>query len=264
MSQQNGGKFVPYAYISNNKNQAYSSNDTYGLRFTGESPEYSNGMSAFYTAEYASQKGAHNNTSTAKFKFMNFELGAKNKMFSALVGYEFLGGNGTSSFVTPYSTIHKFNGWADLFINQNPASSNVNNGLKDTYIGLTANMYDMNATARYHDFRADNVNMHYGNELDLSLSKNINKNVSVLAKFADYRKKDSNVANTTINTKKFWLQIHYSLLTTHYSLLTTHYSLQHMHMPSLIGIFFLKNIIKIFTTLIMSFQSLILFADLAH
>ncbi len=200
------GKFVPYAYLINNKNQAYSSSDTYGLRFTGESPEYSNGISAIYTAEYATQKGAHNNTSTTKFNFMNFELGAKNQMFSALVGYEFLGGNGTNAFVTPYSTIHKFNGWADLFINQNPTTSNALNGIKDTYLGLTANMYDIKATARYHDFRADSVNMHYGNELDLSVSKSFNKNVNVLAKFADYRKKDSNAANTTINTKKFWLQ----------------------------------------------------------
>lgn len=195
------GTAVPYAYLIDNKNSAASSANTYGVRFTGESPEYGNGITAFYTAEYATQKGSNNNPARVKSHYTNFELGAKNKMLSLMIGQELLSGDGTVSFMTPYATLHKFNGWADLFLTT-PAM-----GLRDCYLGLSANAYDLTATATYHDFHADSASMRFGHEIDLSVSKNFAHNINVLAKFADYRKKDtSNAANTTLNTKKFWLQ----------------------------------------------------------
>lgn len=190
------GSFVPYAYLINNKNSAATSVDTYGIRFTGESPEYSNGISAFYTAEYASQKGSNNNPSRVKSHYTSFELGAKNKMFSLMVGQELLSGNGTVSFITPYASLHKFNGWADMFV-ATPAA-----GLKDAYAGLSANAWDLTAAATYHQFRNENVNTRLGNELDVSVSKDLPNNINVLAKYADYRAKTT----ATVNTKKFWLQ----------------------------------------------------------
>lgn len=204
------GKFIPYAYLVDNKNVIWSSADTYGLRFTGESSAMMNDMSVFYTAEYADQKFAHSNPRRDSHKYMNFELGAKNSKYSAMIGYEVLGGNGTTTFQTPYSTIHLFNGWADLFINQNPASSNALNGIKDLSFTVKADIMGWNAMARYHDLKAENMSMKYGTEWNFQVDKQVHKNVNVLVKYADYRKKDVNDNNLTVDTKKFWLQTTFS------------------------------------------------------
>lgn len=98
------------------------------------------------------------------------------------------------------ATLHKFNGWADLFL------TTPTNGLEDAYVSV-GRKFDgvkflpgLNATVVFHQFDSDVSNIEYGTEWDASLGFKISR-VAFLAKYADYKAKDFGV-----DTRKFWLQ----------------------------------------------------------
>ncbi|HEY6870495.1 MAG TPA: hypothetical protein VI199_12140 [Novosphingobium sp.] len=99
------------------------------------------------------------------------------------------------------ATLHKFNGWADLFLTT-PAA-----GLQDWYGGATVKfpkaraLPGLNAAVTYHRFESDRGSLHYGNELDASLGFKLGP-VALLAKVADY-----SADRFGVNTTKAWLQL---------------------------------------------------------
>ena len=100
------------------------------------------------------------------------------------------------SFQTPLATLHKFNGWADVFLVTPPG------GLEDLYIQGTAKALGGKFSLIYHDFSAQTGGSDYGNELDFVASWSFMKNYSVLAKFALF---DGDSSIPDIN--KFWLML---------------------------------------------------------
>jgi hypothetical protein len=109
-----------------------------------------------------------------------------------------------AKFKTPLATLHAFNGWADRFL-ATPAK-----GLEDTNIKLLAKYWGMNFVVAAHEFKAETDGTKYGQEVDLSVAKNINKNLSLLVKAAQYSGESS--APTTALKKdvtKTWLQLAY-------------------------------------------------------
>ena len=123
-------------------------------------------------------------------------------------GYELLGGDARAgkSFQTPMATLHKFNGWADLFLTT--PQTRAYGGLQDWYGGL-AYRFDgvkalpgLNAAVTYHRFDSDYGNVRYGDEWDASMGFKLTKHMNVLAKYADYSAKGFGV-----DTRKFWLQL---------------------------------------------------------
>ena len=115
-------------------------------------------------------------------------------------GYEKLGAQGGKAFQTPMATLHKFNGWADLFLTT-PA-----NGIEDFYAGLSYKLPQvkalpgLNAAVTFHRFESDTGSLHYGDEWDASIGFKV-KRVGVLFKFADY---NADLFGT--DTRKFWVQ----------------------------------------------------------
>jgi hypothetical protein len=99
------------------------------------------------------------------------------------------------------ATLHKFNGWDDLFLTT-PAA-----GLDDWYGGATIKfptvhaLPGLNAAVYYHHFGSDAGSIHYGNEWDASLGFKIGR-FGLLAKCADY-----SADLFGIDTRKFWLQL---------------------------------------------------------
>jgi hypothetical protein len=98
------------------------------------------------------------------------------------------------------ATLHKFNGWADLFL------TTPNKGLRDFYLG-GAYRFDgvkalpgLNAAVAWHTFEADVGGLDYGDEWDASLGFKLGK-VALLAKYANYRAKGFG-----LDTEKLWLQ----------------------------------------------------------
>jgi len=120
------GKITGYAYFMNVDGAAAASNQTVGIRLTGEQ-ELGKGLKVVYVAGYAGQKDYKNNPGNFSLNFFEFEGGLLYKGVSAKVGFELLEGNGTQGFTTPLATLHAFQGFADQFL-VTPAS-----GIEDLY-----------------------------------------------------------------------------------------------------------------------------------
>lgn len=165
-----------------------------------------------YEAEAATQDDFRNNTANYDEEYYHIAPSVSGHGFTLTAGYEVLEGDGANAFQTPLATLHKFNGWADAFLNT-PAA-----GLEDAYLSAS---YKISGTdsivdgtklaAVYHDFDSnDSSSGDFGDEVDLSIGKSFTlpdvgqpfKGVDVLLKYADYDG-DSGVADR----EKFWLQI---------------------------------------------------------
>lgn len=109
-----------------------------------------------------------------------------------------------AGFKTPLATLHAFNGWADRFLDT-PAK-----GLEDTNLKLLAKYWGMNFVLAAHEFKAETDGSKYGQEIDLSIAKNINKNLAVMLKAANYTGETSApTAALKSDLKKTWLQVAY-------------------------------------------------------
>ena len=112
-------------------------------------------------------------------------------------GMETLGNDKTTSFATPLATLHKFNGWADVFL------ATPTQGLQDTYVKVAGKLADINLQAVYHTFDSDTQSIDFGNELNVSATKKINDHLSLGAKYADYSAGDAR--SNKVSTDKLWL-----------------------------------------------------------
>lgn len=201
-----------YYYDMEMKEAQGLSNKTYGVRATGKTP-INDDWRFMYEAEYAEQEDSGDNTTSYDVGYYHIAPAIKGFGLTAKVGYEVLEGDGTQGFQTPLATGHKFNGWADQFLNT-PA-----NGLEDLYfmlgykIGGTDTFFDgVTVKAFYHEFEAEETSTEYGDELDLVIGKNFKfseeqypfKNLNVSLKYADFEAENGSGFN---DTEKFWLQI---------------------------------------------------------
>ena len=197
-------RIVGYGYFLDFQDPAFEalSTRTLGLRLDG-SHAISDTMKLLYTAEYADQTDyADGRPGDADYYWLTLGLGFK--QFEVKLNQERLSGNGTYSLSTPLATVHAQNGWADKFL-ANPAD-----GLIDTSVAASTAVAGVKLVAIYHDYQSDNSSYDYGDEWNLLAVKPINKNLKVLAKFADYSA-DRNATNVARNpaqrtdVQKFWL-----------------------------------------------------------
>ena len=190
-----------------------TSTQTYGVRATS-SFKLSPKSSLNLMASYATQSDYGLNPGDYSVDYIAAEAGLGYGNFMLTAGYELLGGkitpNGRVAFQTPMATLHKFNGWADLFLTTPTAGANV--GLQDIYGGLAVKfpkvkaLPGLNASVVYHDFQSDVGSAKYGTEWDASLGFKIGKKLSFLAKYADY-----SADKFSTDKSIFWLQLDYAL-----------------------------------------------------
>lgn len=195
-----------------------SLHDTLGLALTGDVPVA--GAKIAYRGEYATQGDASRDTSgvvitptTGKANAYYYNLDALANISGVLVGagYEVLSGSngidGKTAFSTPLATLHKFNGWADMFL-VTPlgglCDASATLGYTDPALGK--------AMVVYHDFTTDLAmagKSDLGKEWDMLYSNNIPgvKGLNGLLKAAYYKAGD--VSGFTANTSKIWLQLDY-------------------------------------------------------
>ncbi len=192
-----------FAYLID-YNEAFAianSSQTYGGRVSGSVP-LSKAVKLNVLASYARQSAFGSNPVAYAADYGLGELGLAAKGFTLTGGYEKLGAARTAgkSFQTPLATLHKFNGWADLFLTT-PAA-----GLEDYYVSLAKvfpkvkALPGLNATVAYHAFRSDVGSTRYGTEWDASLGFKVSK-VGLLVKYADY-----NAQTFGADKKILWLQ----------------------------------------------------------
>lgn len=176
---------------------------TYGARATAALP-LARTMKLNLSASYARQSAYMDNPAHYAVDYVAGEAALTVKGWTLTGGGELLGADAGHALQTPMATLHKFNGWADLFLNT-PST-----GLKDVYVGLSTvlpkvkSLPGLTAAVTWHSFHSDVGSTHFGDEWDASLGFKVRK-VALLAKFADY-----NAKGFGSDTRKFWLQAEYA------------------------------------------------------
>jgi hypothetical protein len=184
-----------YGYFVDFEDAPAVSNRTLGVRLTGKWA-LNDAQALVYAAELARQRDYGDNPSDYEADYALVELGFDLARFSALAGYERLGGDAAVAgrqFNTPLATPHKFQGWADKFATTPSA------GIADLYLSLSARFGGATAMLVYHDFEADAGGAHYGDEWDFQLTRTFAGRHALTLKAASYAA-DELFADTT----KLW------------------------------------------------------------
>jgi hypothetical protein len=191
-------KLTAFAYLLDFDDAPASSSDSVGLRLAGEQG-FLERFTAAYTLSYAHQVDAADNPNDYESEYFLAEalLGLEG-LGSAGPGYEVLGSDdGSFAFQSPLATLHAFNGWADVFL------VTPDEGLEDFYVKATVKLpCEVAVTVLFHWFWAEDTGAELGNEVDAVLSKQVTKNVQLLAKLAVFDG-DAGLADV----QKYWLQV---------------------------------------------------------
>lgn len=108
-----------------------------------------------------------------------------------------MSGNGTYSFQTPLATAHTFNGPRRYLRGSDTAG-----GLDDYYVRASLPILGVRLTASWHDFRADEGDTDYGDELDAEINWRLDSHWLIGVKYADYQAKQ-----LAVDTRKAWLWV---------------------------------------------------------
>lgn len=191
-------RVAAFAYRLNiDRNRAFSdaltvvnANETVGLEYSGRWRALS------LAATWASQGDTGDNPENYRARYHNLEAGWAWAALRVQAGHEVLGADGGMGFRTPLATLHKFQGWADVFL-VTPGA-----GLRDRWTGLSGDLGYINWAATYHDFRSDRRSHELGRELDLLVGWKVSPRLSLQFKLAFF----DTAANSGCRDKdKAWL-----------------------------------------------------------
>ncbi len=201
-------KLTAYGYLIG------SSSDTYGLMATGK-------VGAFkYIAEVATQQDASmetddNGKPTVDALYFRGDISTNYNGFIAGVAYESLGdADGQShGFTTPLATLHKWQGFADVFLGYTAKSNTY--GLNDLYAKVGYKSADYGKVmAFYHTFSTiettDGLSDNAGSEIDVLYSYKFSNGLALLLKAALFTGEENSVITAAQNdVTKYWVQLDY-------------------------------------------------------
>lgn len=182
------GKLTAYGLLLDLEEAPALSSATWGARYEkdlvfGQDAQFGLGG----VAEFAMQRDYAENPFNYEEYYVHGELAANWRAFGVTAGYERLGGNGEIGFSTPLATLHKFQGFADVFL-VTPAD-----GIQDIYGGASYVWSPapfgtaIRLFAVYHDFRTERDSSALGNEIDAGMTVGIGDYWSVEVKGAVFR-----------------------------------------------------------------------------
>ncbi len=197
------GVTTAYAYLLDLKTVPLLSSATYGLRYEGVIPlaYYPSGdFSALVELEVARQTNYGVNPRTFELPYGKIAGGLTWYRTTISAAYERLAGNGVAAVQTPLATLHRHNGWADVFTTT-PAG-----GLREVSARVLQELPDLGPfkgpklDLRYLDFRsAGGVSQHYGKEWDADLNTSLNGWFTLGVRAAKYT-----ADRFDTNTMKVW------------------------------------------------------------
>ncbi len=189
------GTLSAYYFQIDNIDADTLSNNTFGVRYAG------NYQNIYYAAEIATQSDGGDNPNNYSTNYLLIDANYNKDNFSVGGGLEILGGDtdGGQGFTTSLATLHKFQGWADMFT-QTPAA-----GIKDFYLKGTYKINDYSMYLVFHDFNTDENSESLGSEIDFSVSKELAPKLSGLLKLASFNSSHSAYPSTD----KFWFMLSY-------------------------------------------------------
>lgn len=188
-----------------------ASTRTMGVRFAGSAK-----VEAFtlgYELEYATQSENADNPADFDVDYYLLSGTVGVGAFTFGLAQEVLGADEDAgvAFSTPLATLHKFQGWADMFLGT-PAA-----GIEDTYVTFKVVLpMGMDVVAMYHMFESDidtaNGETGYGDEFDVALTKKFANGASVMLKYADFSGEgDAAFANLRNDVSKTWIMLNYAI-----------------------------------------------------
>lgn len=183
-----------YAYDMDFREAPLQSNRTLGLDY--QQSGQTGALSWQWAAAIATQQEAADNPKSYRASYQNIEGQISYQSYVFGAGYEKLGSDNGVGFTTPLATLHKFQGFADKFLNT-PA-----NGVKDLQLkaGYVQPKWDLQL--QYHWLDAAIGNMDYGNELNATLQYKFSPQYGLLVKAAQYDAK-----HYLTDTSKYWIQL---------------------------------------------------------
>ena len=192
-----GGKLSGYYFSIDNEDAGALSNKTFGVRYSGKVDAFN------YTLEYATQSNIRDNLNDYDADYYLVEGAFKQDNYSFGAGLEVLGGDsaGGQGFTTSLATLHKFQGWADVFL------ATPTTGIEDLYLNGSFKAGGFNFKLVYHDFSTDEGGVDLGTEIDFAVSKKVTKKLSALLKYADFEGETGGPASRD----KLWLMLTYKL-----------------------------------------------------
>ena len=197
------GTLSVFGYWLDLKESPGNSSQTIGARFAGK--KVFSGVTFNYAASVANQTDWKNNPIDYDVMYYLAEGSATYAGFMGGGGWESLGGNGVKGFSTPLATLHKFQGWADLFLTT-PAGGIVDTYAKAGYTIKNVGPFSSIALLGFHHwFDSENGPANLGKEFDISLTAAYEK-FEFTVKYADY-----NADTFGVDTRKLWFQVDYKL-----------------------------------------------------
>lgn len=179
-----------FLYLLDFDQATLMSSQTIGARYQGQFSPLT------LTLSLAQQQDYGDNNNDYKALYGLAEISGKVSGLNWGLGYELLGEDNNIGFATPLATGHKFQGFADKFLNT-PAA-----GIEDTYFSLGGTVSGININGTYHTFKSDKGSIDYGDEIDVTTTLPINQYCNVLLKYAHY---EANHFST--DTDKIWLML---------------------------------------------------------
>lgn len=181
------GKLTGYGLLLDFEGAPAQSSSTWGARYENAFElDAEAGIKLGVVGEYASQQDYANNPFDYHESYVHGEGALTIAPLTARIGFERLGGDGAIGFSTPLATLHKFQGFADVFLTT-PAA-----GLEDLYGTLSYQMKDgpfgtgLNVFVTYHAFESDEGDIDFGEEIDAGVAISIRKRWSAEIKGALY------------------------------------------------------------------------------
>lgn len=192
------GTLSGYGYLLEEDTDTEKSYDTWGASFKGGTDLDS--VKVLYALEFASQSYEEEGKEDYDADYYLVEGGVVYSGITFKLGYEVLGSDdGKGAFQTPLATLHKFQGWADMFLST-PAE-----GVEDLYFSAGGKLFGGKWAAVYHDFTANESSDtldDLGTELDLLYAYKFNDVFSGGVKYAAYSADDYKA-----DTDKAWVWV---------------------------------------------------------
>ncbi|MGB0409001.1 MAG: alginate export family protein [Opitutales bacterium] len=196
-------KLTGFYYDMEGEDAAATTNKTIGLRAVG-SFAYED-IKFKYAFSLAEQSDAGATGSDPDAGYLAGDLSTSLVGLTLGAGFEVL----EPGFRTPYATVHKFNGFADVFAG--PSLTGIAGGLEDYYIYAGYKIpvgNGIQAKVIYHWFDPENGGGSYGEELDFVASYSINKYFSAVVKYGTYEA-DSDAAAFTADKDMFTIELNF-------------------------------------------------------
>lgn len=191
---------ILFAYLMDLEDSPVNSANTVGLRVAGDITAGEE-LTLTYLASYARQEDAGENPVDYNADYWLGDLAARAAdVVTVGVGFEVLGTDqGRARFVTPLATAHKFNGFADAFLDNGGLE-----GLRDAYFYVAPKLpCQLKGKVIYHRFESDHDGGDLGDELDLVISKAVTEHFTVLGKAAHFEGEGS---SAPADRDRFWLE----------------------------------------------------------